>query len=57
MSKKHFQALAETVKGLQVLREDDRYFVALALADMCQGFNARFSRARFLDACGFKGEA
>ena len=57
MSKKHFKALADMVKGLQILKEDDRLIVALALADTCKEFNPLFNRSRFLEACGFKGEA
>ena len=56
MSKKHFKALADMVKGLQILKEDDRLIVALSLADTCKEFNLRFDRSRFLEACGFKGE-
>ena len=57
MSKKHFQALADMIKGLSAtLKESDRWIVAVSLAVVCEGFNANFDRARFLAACGFEGE-
>jgi len=53
MSKKHFTALAERIAGIADLRA--RKEAALAVADVCAGFNGLFDRGRFLRACGVEG--
>jgi hypothetical protein len=50
MSRKHFIALADAVKGISNPQERER--AARAIADVCAGANSNFDRGRFLRACG-----
>lgn len=56
MTRKHFQALAAMLKQAKPIGAGmDRYCwhrLCHQLADFCQSQNARFDRAKFLEACG-----
>ncbi len=57
MSKKHFQKLADALKGCMPIPENSDPMTAWrvtvqAVADVCASTNERFDRARFLAACG-----
>jgi hypothetical protein len=62
MTRQHFEAIAETLKGCKP--PNDRYTgdaallqwnrMALDFADMCARSNGGFDRARFLKACGME---
>jgi len=59
MSKKHFQKAAEIIQQSCDLKghpsaEKTRRLLANTFADFFQSDNARFDRARFLEACGVK---
>ena len=49
MSKKHFIALAEAIRGISSPAERER--MAELIAGVCQQCNSNFNRARFLAAC------
>jgi len=52
MTRKHFQAIADTIKGLRhELSKEDADKIAKEFARMCKGFNGRFDEGRFLQAC------
>ena len=51
MTRRHFKALAESVRFLDVNHET-RFVVARALAAVCRRFNSRFSEYRWYTACG-----
>lgn len=51
MTRKHFIALAATVKGADMTAEARRA-LAESHADMCAASNPHFDRTRFLEACG-----
>lgn len=67
MTKKHFEAIAATIKAQRdaLASEDDPSFfpdgaaydavlaTAAALATTFERFNSQFDRRRFLTACGF----
>ena len=55
MSRMHFRALAEAVRGLPP--GASRAVVAEALADVCRRFNGGFDRGRFLRAALEEREA
>jgi hypothetical protein len=50
LTRKHFRAMAETIKGIRDANE--RKNAAEALAIMCQQSNGRFNREKFFTACG-----
>lgn len=55
MTRKHFQALAAMLKQSRPDNPADCirwYALCNQLADFCQSQNARFDRAKFLEACG-----
>lgn len=52
MSRKDFVLIAETIKGLSFLSENDRAWVASDFADKLATTNDRFKRATFLEATG-----
>lgn len=64
MSKKHFEALAETLKAVKPEPSfgfgDDATKQwkrdVEAVADRLASFNTRFNRERFLEACGYYGD-
>ena len=51
MTRKHFEAIALTIKDMQV-GEITRKKIALEFAGMCRLQNRNFNEARFLKACG-----
>ena len=50
MSKKHFQALADSIRT--ILDPHVRLNAAVAVASACKQMNARFDADRFYAACG-----
>ncbi len=50
MTRKHFKAIASTIRDLPV-SERQRVQIALAFAKMCREFNANFDQTRFMVAC------
>ncbi len=64
MTRKHFQAIADTIKQLAsegILMSPDseerdypHYATAEAFADLCEQYNDNFKRDRFLKACGIE---
>ena len=67
MTRKHFQAIADAIRGcvyldeseITAMREDgidavtaQRENIAFAIADALRQFNPAFDRERFLKACG-----
>ena len=50
MTRKHFEAIAQTIKAIADAGERQRQ--AEAMANMCAQQNKRFDRARFFAACG-----
>lgn len=57
MQRRHFEAIAETVKGLKTneflkLTQQQHEEIALTFSGMCRRENPRFDKARFLKACG-----
>ena len=60
MSRKDFQLIAETIKGLSLnwgghLNDPSHDRVANDFADKLASTNPNFNRARFLRACGVEG--
>jgi len=55
MTRKHFQAIAQTIRQTAA-NYDERTRFALAFADLCAEYNSNFDRVRFLDACHLAGE-
>lgn len=63
MTRKHFKALAESLKGCKPSKYDEdggwssEYHTwkvcCNAVAKSCQVFNPAFDTARFLEACGY----
>lgn len=51
MTRKHFEALAETIKYLDLSEQDKRH-VAEHVGSVCMSFNVEFDRERFYEACG-----
>jgi hypothetical protein len=52
MTRKHFQALAHTVKTeLVFLPDKDRRKVAMELARFCRQFNSNFDDSKFIEKC------
>lgn len=49
MTRKHFKALAEIVKGIK--NDTDRERTAKLMAGFCAGQNPLFNRSKFLEAC------
>ena len=55
MTRKHFEAIAATIKAIPFTDEQDRVISACRLADeVCAPANPRFNRALFLKACGLE---
>lgn len=58
MTKKHYEAIAFRLKyrisDEKLTRENMLSLIAESLADYFQTDNAKFDRARFLQACGIK---
>ena len=53
MTRKHFEAIAATIKNIPFTDEQDREIAACRLADeVCAPANPNFKRALFLHACG-----
>jgi len=53
MTRKHFEAIAATIKAIRFTDEQDRVIAACRLADeVCAPANPRFNRRLFLKACG-----
>ncbi len=53
MTRKHFEAIAATIKAIPFTNENDRVIAACRFADdVCAPANPRFNRALFLKACG-----
>ena len=53
MTRKHFEAIAATIKNIPFTDEQDRVIAACRLADeVCAPANPNFKRALFLKACG-----
>ena len=53
MTRKHFEAIAATIKALPFANENDRVIAACRFADdVCAPANPNFKRALFLKACG-----
>lgn len=50
MTRKHFTAIAATVKNM-LISDEDRFQVATDLADTLAEFNPHFDRDRFIEAC------
>jgi hypothetical protein len=50
MTRKHFKAIADTIKNLQV-SDEDRKQIATAFAFTCDGFNNHFNLDKFIEAC------
>ena len=50
MTRKHFEAIAATIKALD-LTDSERSHVAESFADMLAAFNDLFDRQRFIRAC------
>mgnify|MGYP003127839242 FL=1 len=53
MTRKHFQAIAETISEIENTYEREN--VALKFAKMLPQFNGHFDRQKFLEACGVEG--
>jgi hypothetical protein len=53
MTKKHFQALAETIRD--IVDNEARSQAAKAVAKACQCFNDRFDEKRFYKQCNIEG--
>lgn len=54
MSKKHYEALASALSNVMWEEDSDPATVTrviVAVAQVCEGDNPRFDRARFLTAC------
>jgi hypothetical protein len=59
MTRKHFEAIARTIRELpeifdaphRVDRLSLREKIATEFADLCAGYNGRFDRERFMEAC------
>ena len=53
MTRKHFEAIAATIKAIPFTDEQDRVSAACRRADeVCAPANPNFKRALFLKACG-----
>ena len=53
MTRKHFEAIAATIKAIPFTDEQDRVIAACRLADeVCAPANPNFKRALFRKACG-----
>lgn len=53
MQKRHFEAIAATIAGMDISAQRFlRQVIAAEFADLCQRENPRFDRARFLAASG-----
>lgn len=48
MSRKHFQLIAEGIRNLRNLTNEQRIDVAYAMADVLFGTNPQFDRPRFI---------
>lgn len=51
MTRKHFEALAESIRFMELDYGTKRH-VAEHVANVCKQFNSGFERQRFLEACG-----
>ena len=53
MTRKHFEAIANTIKNIPFTDPQDRVIAACRLADdVCAPNNSNFRRDQFLKACG-----
>jgi len=55
MSKRHFEAIAKTLRDASYLSEKNRGRLANDIADELAKFNSAFNRYQFLKACGVVG--
>ena len=61
MTRRDFELIAECIKARvmgtrETHSEDALFLLAQDFADRLRAVNPRFDRARFMAACGFKGE-
>jgi len=52
MSKRHFEAIAKTLRDATYLSDKNRGRLANDIADELAKFNSAFNRYQFLKACG-----
>jgi len=52
MSKRHFEAIAKTLRDATYLTDKNRGRLANDIADELAKFNSAFNRYQFLKACG-----
>jgi len=55
MSKRHFEAIAKTLRDATYLTDKNRGRLANDIADELAKFNSAFNRYQFLKACGVIG--
>ena len=52
MTRKHFKAIADTLRHYPFTDPQDRINLVYRLADTMQQFNERFDKFKFIEACG-----
>jgi len=52
MTRKHFEKLAQKIREMVENNTTDLVEIANAVADVCEEENEKFSRNRFIQACG-----
>jgi len=55
MTKKHFESIAELIKGAD-LHPEDRAHIVKRFCRFCSGVNPRFNVDKFTEACTPKGD-